>query len=160
MQQFDNVKVMFEAITPQNAQTSFELHSEVQFKPWSKTVFIDCLTPPYFANQLNIAGQLQGYYIGLQVLDEITLMDIAVAPTLQGQGLGKQILSHFMQQCRLRHGAEIWLEVRESNTVAQHLYSKFGFELIEKRKRYYQTESGTESAIIMRLSLTAKIGEE
>lgn len=157
MQQLESAAAMFEVITAQNAQTSFELHSKVQFKPWSKAVFFDCLTAPYFANQLKIAEQVQGYYIGLQVLDEITLMDIAVDPVKQGQGLGRQILMHFIQQCRLRNGAEIWLEVRESNSAAQHLYTNSGFELIEKRKKYYQTETGTESAIIMKLSLSDKM---
>jgi [ribosomal protein S18]-alanine N-acetyltransferase len=145
MQQLESLSAMFEAITAQNAQISFELHSKVQFKPWSKAVFVDCLTPPYFANQLKIAEQVHGYYIGLQVLDEITLMDIAVDP-----------VKHFIQQCRKRNGAEIWLEVRESNSAAQHLYTNSGFELIEKRKKYYQTETGTEAAIIMKLSLSDK----
>jgi ribosomal-protein-alanine N-acetyltransferase len=151
------VSAMFEAITAQNAQVSFELHRQVQFHPWSKAVFVDCLTPPYFANQLKSAEQIQGYYIGLQVLDEITLMDIAVVPAEQGKGLGRQILRHFIQQCRVRSAVEIWLEVRESNSAAQHLYVNSGFELIEKRKKYYKTETGSESAIIMKLSLSDNI---
>lgn len=151
---------MFEPISAENAQSAFILHHEVQIKPWSKGVFVDCLTSPYFANQLTKAGQLQGYYIGLQVLDEITLMDIAVVPQFQGQGLGRQILQHFITQCRLRQCAEIWLEVRESNTVAQHLYLNSGFELIEKRKGYYQTKVATESALIMRLYLVNKIEQD
>jgi [ribosomal protein S18]-alanine N-acetyltransferase len=146
----------FEPISADNAQASFNLHSKVQYKPWSKAVFVDCLSVPYFANQLIFSEHLQGYYIGLQVLDEVTLMDIAVAPQFQGQGIGKQVLQDFISQCRLRNALDIWLEVRESNTVAQQLYMSFGFELIEKRKAYYQTETGTESAMIMNLSLAEK----
>ena len=35
---------------------------------------------------------------------------------------------------------KIILEVRESNTVAQRLYKKYGFKQISKRKKYYVDE--------------------
>ena len=35
---------------------------------------------------------------------------------------------------------KIILEVRESNTVAQRLYKKYGFKKISKRKKYYVDE--------------------
>jgi [ribosomal protein S18]-alanine N-acetyltransferase len=143
----------FEPLTPENAQASFDLHANVQINPWSTAIFIDCLSSPYFAYQLVERRDLLGYYIGLQVLDEVTLMDIAIDPQKQGQGLGKQLLANFISQVRLRNGVDIWLEVRESNIAAQHLYTKMGFDIIEKRKAYYQTKTGTESALIMKLTL-------
>ena len=39
------------------------------------------------------------------------------------------------------------LEVRKSNSAAQGLYSKFGFEIIGERKRYYS--DNREDALIM-----------
>lgn len=146
---------MFEELSLQNAQDSFKIHRTVQHNPWSEAVFLDCLTPPYFAYKLCVSGKLQGYYIGLQVLDEITLMDIAVAGEYQSQGVGRCILAHFIEQCRLRKGTEIWLEVRESNIAAHQLYISLGFTLIEKRKDYYPSKDGAEAALIMKLALIA-----
>ncbi|MGO4893985.1 ribosomal protein S18-alanine N-acetyltransferase [Flavobacterium sp. W21_SRS_FM6] len=145
---------MFEPLTPQNALACYAIHAEVQYKPWSKAVFMDCLSPPYFAFQYLKSQQLQGYYVAMQVLDEVTLMDIAVSPRLQGLGIGRHILTSFIEQCHVRQAADIWLEVRESNAAAKQLYTSAGFTVIEKRKAYYQTDSGNEAAIIMKLNLS------
>lgn len=143
----------FIPVHPSAAETCFLLHQSSQYNPWSVTVFMDCLRPPYFAYQLTSKDKLFGYYIGLQVLDEITLMDISVVPALQGKGWGKRLLGDFLQQCKVRAGKEVWLEVRETNEPAIRLYQANDFELIEKRKGYYQTARGTETALIMRLLL-------
>ena len=143
-------------LTTQHIEQGYQVHSSEQPSPWSKSVFSDCLTSPYFAYQLSLNEQLQGYYIGLQVLDEITLMDIALKSEYQGQGWGKRLLDDFISQCRLRKGSEIWLEVRESNVPAISLYTAAGFELIEKRKAYYETAAGVEAVLIMRLILRGR----
>ncbi|WP_340680415.1 ribosomal protein S18-alanine N-acetyltransferase [Paraglaciecola sp.] len=143
-------------LTSEYLEQAYHVHQTEQPSPWSKAVFNDCLTHPYFAYQLILDGQLQGYYIGLQVLDEITLMDIAINSQYQGQGWGKTLLADFIDQCRHRKGVEVWLEVRESNVPAIGLYSAAGFALIDKRKAYYEIESGTESALIMKLALKGR----
>lgn len=135
---------------------AYRVHSTEQPGAWSQAVFSDCLIEPYFAYQLVLDGELQGYYIGLQVLDEITLMDIAICSHYQGQGWGKFLLDDFIEQCRGRNGHEVWLEVRESNIPAINLYSSVGFELIEKRKAYYETNVGSEAALVMRLALRGR----
>jgi ribosomal protein S18 acetylase RimI-like enzyme len=43
-----------------------------------------------------------------------------------------------------------FLEVRESNLVAQELYRKFGYEETGRRQRYYKDND--EDAILMNLS--------
>jgi ribosomal-protein-alanine N-acetyltransferase len=49
------------------------------------------------------------------------------------------------------HGAwECFLEVGESNAAAQALYARAGFLPVGRRKDYYETERGRESAIVMR----------
>jgi ribosomal-protein-alanine N-acetyltransferase len=143
-------------LTLEHLDQAYKVHSTEQPGSWSQAVFADCLSSPYFAYQLVLDGQLQGYYIGLQVLDEITLMDIAIHSQYQGQGWGKTLLHDFIEQCQLRKGAEVWLEVRESNVPAISLYSAAGFALIDKRKAYYETGSGTESALIMKLVLRGR----
>ena len=144
---------IFNAVTPSLSQACFNLHLQGQYSPWSRKIFNDCLTPPYFADCLTINGQVVGYYIAMPVLDEVTLMDIVVDKSHQGNGFGKILLQHFIQQCTQRKAVQLWLEVRESNKAAITLYEKQNFVLIEQRKNYYPSANGKEDALIMGLYL-------
>ncbi|MFT6778270.1 MAG: ribosomal-protein-alanine N-acetyltransferase [Paraglaciecola sp.] len=143
------MKLEFSPLTPFNSSPYFELHEQGQFSPWSQRVFEDCLTKPYFAFSLDQDSQPLGYYIGMTILDEVTLMDIVVSGAYQGNGLGQSLLDHFMDQCNQNNIQQIWLEVRESNAVAIHLYDNAGFILVEQRVNYYPSAKGKEDALIM-----------
>jgi len=139
----------FSPLTIHNSDPYFELHKQGQFSPWSRRIFEDCLTKPYFAYSLDQDCQPLGYYIGMTVLDEVTLMDIVVGASHQGKGLGKSLLQHFMDQCNQNNIQQIWLEVRESNAAAINLYDNAGFILVEQRVNYYPSATGKEDALIM-----------
>ena len=143
--------LLFTSVTPNFNQECFDLHQQGQFSPWSKRIFEDCLTHPYFANCLLVNNQLAGYYIGMSVLDEVTLMDIVISKPFQGKGYGKKLLEHFIDECNHKKAVQLWLEVRESNEVAIYLYEQQGFVLIEQRKNYYPPTDGKEDALIMGL---------
>jgi ribosomal-protein-alanine N-acetyltransferase len=140
---------VFSPLTPQNSDPYFELHKLGQFSPWSRKIFEDCLTKPYFAYSLDQESQPLGYYIGMTVLDEVTLMDIVVSAAHQGNGLGKSLLQHFLEQCNQNKIQQVWLEVRESNAAAITLYDNAGFILVEQRVNYYPSAKGKEDALIM-----------
>ncbi len=80
-------------------------------------------------------------------VDEGHITTIAIAPEYRGQGIGELLLNGLIDH-GLDLGAErLTLEVRISNTIAQQLYLKYGFEPVGKRKRYY-TDNG-EDAMLM-----------
>mgnify|MGYP002774060262 FL=1 len=84
-----------------------------------------------------------GFLAIQQLVGESEITNIAVKKAHQGEGWGSQLLAH------LDHvDFPIFLEVRASNTSAQALYQKFGFEVIGKRQRYYHEP--VEDAIIMK----------
>lgn len=84
-----------------------------------------------------------GFLVIQQLVGELEITNIAVKKARQGEGWGSQLLAH------LDHvDFPIFLEVRASNTSAQALYQKFGFEVIGKRQRYYHEP--VEDAIIMK----------
>lgn len=84
-----------------------------------------------------------GFLAIQQLVGELEITNIAVKKAHQGEGWGSQLLEH------LDHvDFPIFLEVRASNTSAQALYQKFGFEVIGKRQRYYHEP--VEDAIIMK----------
>jgi ribosomal-protein-alanine N-acetyltransferase len=139
----------FSPLTMQNSEPYFDLHKQGQFSPWSRKIFEDCLIKPYFAFSLDQDSDPLGYYIGMTVLDEVTLMDIVVSNAYQGNGLGKSLLRHFMDQCNRNNIQQVWLEVRESNAAAIKLYDAAGFILVEQRVNYYPSAKGKEDALIM-----------
>lgn len=57
------------------------------------------------------------------------------------------MLAGLIEAALLRRAAEITLEVRVSNTVAQNLYRKYMFIVVGERKRYYRDND--EDALIM-----------
>jgi ribosomal-protein-alanine N-acetyltransferase len=72
------------------------------------------------------------------ITDEVHISTIAVHPDWQGRHLGELLLFAMLRQA-VRKGAQITtLEVRVSNTLAQNLYRKYGFEIVTRRKGYYR----------------------
>ena len=143
----------FIRLTSANYRSAYEIHIGAHFSPWSEAIFCDCLDGQYAGFSLEQDNKLMGYYLSLFVLDEVTLMDITVAPDSRGKGYGKVLIEHLVEQCRAKNITGIWLEVRRSNTVAIELYESSGFVLVEHRENYYPAAQGHEDALIMTLTL-------
>ncbi len=95
---------------------------------------------------------LSGFCIFSTVADEAELLQIAIAPELQRQGLAKKLLKLSIEAIEQQDITRIMLEVRDSNGSALSLYKKAGFILDGKRKGYYPPkEKGgqREDAILM-----------
>lgn len=80
-------------------------------------------------------------------LEEGHITVIAVDPPYRGRGIGELLLNSLIDASFEMGSTALTLEVRDSNTVAQQLYLKYGFLPAGKRKRYY-TDNG-EDAVIM-----------
>lgn len=100
----------------------YAIEQLAQSHPMSKSVMLSCLSKRYFNARLFVDEQLAGFYIGEFVLDESSLIEICIHPDFQGQGLGRQLLAHYIEQAKSKGGMSCWLEVRESNTAAFKLY--------------------------------------
>ena len=80
------------------------------------------------------------------VCGEGQITNIAVHPDFRKHGIGKKILSEMIKNATDSGAQSMTLEVRQSNEVAQKLYSGFGFKNVGMRKRYY---SDGENALLM-----------
>lgn len=138
------------------ALAAHSIHCEAQYAPWSEATFLDCTTAPYECWVMACDGQVIGFVILLVVLDEVTLMDIAISAELRGQGAGKRMLDFVINRCKQLNASSFFLEVRESNLAAHTLYVNSGFELLERRKGYYPTTDGREDALMMSLPISAE----
>ncbi|PKO07293.1 MAG: ribosomal-protein-alanine N-acetyltransferase [Chloroflexi bacterium HGW-Chloroflexi-3] len=81
------------------------------------------------------------------ILDEAHIGTIAIHPEFQKRGLGQQFLAYICKQLISEKITKIFLEVRQSNSAAIHLYQKFGFTIDGERKHYYRDNN--ETAILM-----------
>lgn len=82
-------------------------------------------------------------YIGFRVYDnQAEMMNFAVLPDHQNEGLGTELLTHTTNYLIDLKVKMIALEVRKSNKKAQHIYEKLGFNVSHIRKKYYENEDG------------------
>ncbi len=90
---------------------------------------------------------LIGYSGMWHIADEAHISTIAVHPDWRGKKLGELLVWSMIRQAIRQQASQVTLEVRVSNTVAQNLYYKYGFEILGTRKGYYRDNS--EDAYMM-----------
>jgi ribosomal-protein-alanine N-acetyltransferase len=139
----------------QDVDDVLALEQSVFPQPWSRANFTDSLTSGYDAWVLRDAhGALHGYYLLMPAVDEAHLLDVAVAASLQGRGLGRYLLDKAAARARGLGMESILLEVRPSNTRALDVYRRYGYVEIGRRRAYYPAHQGQrEDAIVMRYTL-------
>jgi ribosomal-protein-alanine N-acetyltransferase len=93
------------------------------------------------------AGPIVGYGGLWLMVDDAHITAIAVDPAHRGQGVGELLLNALIDGAFELEAKLLTLEVRVSNTAAQQLYVKYGFQPAGTRPRYY-TDNG-EDALIM-----------
>jgi len=100
-------------------------------------------------------GKLAAYYLGQDVLDEVHIMQVAVAPQFRRQGLGSRLMQHEVERKRKAGMSQMLLEVRDSNRAAQQLYISLGFQIVGRRDGYYAPLENhpPEDALLMSFSL-------
>jgi len=124
------------------------LEASLQAFPWSRGNFADSLAAGHSVWVLRRGGELLGFSVVMQVIDEAHLLNIGVAARHQGHGHGARLLSQAMERARLVGATRLFLEVRPSNERAVELYRHFGFRQIGLRKAYYPGADGREDALV------------
>lgn len=125
--------------------------------PWTQGNFIDSLAAEYAAfvlrdSQGDGEARLLGYFLAMQGVDEMHLLNITVDPQQQGRGLARQMLDALCRLCRERACPQLWLEVRQGNLRARAVYRRYGFAEVGLRRGYYPAAQGArEDAVLMSL---------
>ncbi len=145
---------LLRSATPADIPAMLQIEQSANSHPWSEGTFNTCFSERYFnAVLMDDDDAIIGFYIGEKVAVEASLFNIGVAPKVQGQGYGQQLLQHFIAQAQDLEALDCWLEVRQSNRNAIKLYEKCGFIQTGLRPGYYPTATGREDAILMALPL-------
>lgn len=98
-------------------------------------------------------GHITGVCVAMQGVDEVHLLNIAVARGCQGQGLAVWMLAQLDAWCQSLKCQVIWLEVRPSNQPALALYQAQRYAQVAVRKDYYPAVAGREDALVMKRDL-------
>jgi ribosomal-protein-alanine N-acetyltransferase len=95
--------------------------------------------PADWLRRLNLVkpGPVLGYAGSWLLVDDAHVATIAVDPDWRGRGLGELLLASLLQRAMALGARRATLEVRVSNRAAQALYVKYGFQILERRRRYY-----------------------
>lgn len=99
-----------------------------------------------------LGGEVAGYVVTTGPGEAVDLLRIAVRPDHQRRGLAGILLTAAMAAARAELGAaRMLLEVSHTNDPAVRLYHGHGFEVIDRRRRYYPDGS---DALVMERHLT------
>jgi len=148
-----NTTVEFLPMNLREIEAVAALEACVQQFPWSAGNFADSIKAGHSCWVIRVGGDLVGFHIVMPVLDEAHLLNLAIAPAQQGQGLGARLLRQAMATARENGAASMLLEVRPSNEQAVKLYRHFGFQEIGRRRDYYPSLTGREDALVFRKEL-------
>ncbi|MDI9642056.1 MAG: ribosomal protein S18-alanine N-acetyltransferase [Archaeoglobaceae archaeon] len=98
----------------------------------------------------DIGNKIVGYVVTMD-LDQFRgkIVSLAVRKEFRGSGIGEYLMKRAIERLKEKGKKEIALEVRVSNKIAQKLYEKLGFKIVETIPGYY---SDGEDAYYMVLS--------
>ena len=144
------LEARLEALTVDDLDAVIAMEQSVYGHPWTVGNFKDALASGYAAQRLLAGSTLIGYFVAMKVIDEMHLLNITVSLDYRNQGWAKLMLEALALWARGQGCEWLWLEVRESNHRAIHVYRSHGFKQVGLRKDYYPVGRGQrEAALVM-----------
>lgn len=101
-----------------------------------------------------IAGFVVTEFNSATMRNAVNIVDIAVAPELQGQGIGRTLMEQVEETALKNEFDTVTLQVRKGNAKARGLYESMGFRDMGEEKKYYRDG---ESAIEMKKYLNPTV---
>jgi ribosomal-protein-alanine N-acetyltransferase len=93
---------------------------------------------------------IMGFWV---MAGEAHIITIAVRPARRRQGIAEALLIAAIELAVSLRAHLMTLEVRQSNTAAQAMYRKYGFDVTGTRKKYYN-DNGEDAVIMSTETLT------
>ncbi len=140
--------MIIEKMTSEHLASVMRIERESFTHPWSEESFLSELNKP--TSHLFVAtdnNEVVGYAVLDLVLDEGSLLIIAVDKNHRKKGIAKALISVLEDVAKEKELSFITLEVRASNESAINLYTSQGFTEVAVRKNYYSKP--IEDAVLM-----------
>ncbi len=154
----------FRPLTELDVAQVIEVERSCYSHPWSENNMRGCFGEHYhnIACCRRVVGQrhherdeIIAYAFVTVVLDEAQLLNLCVRPGNRSGGVGEALLTEVIRVVLEKQAETMFLEVRESNSVAVALYRKLGFNEVGIRKGYYPLGRSREDAIVMALDIVS-----
>ncbi len=139
--------VVIREMTADDGSAVAEVERQAAVDPWSESLFEAELGQPnrcwlvaVVEEQTSVAADgknVVGFAGAMTVDHDAHIMNIAVAPNRQREGVARLLLTELLGTVEGRGARAATLEVRADNTSALHLYRRFGFEEVGRRPGYY-----------------------
>ncbi len=152
----------FAVIAEGDIDSILEIEEQSFGKPWSRTSFLEELSCRDSYNyrvrlspdcedrkQDDGYGRIIAYICFRMITDEVHILKIAVAPEWRCCGVGFRVLEKCLSMGAEKGAVSSFLEVGSCNGKAIALYNKFGFNVIGKRRGYYQG-TGEDALVLMK----------
>ena len=148
--------VLMEMI-PAHLDRVIKIEMAVFSSPWTRRDFeFACNRKNGFCRVVMVECEIAGYVVGFLIGREFHLVNLAIAPDFQRNGLGRKTLKAVFDLLE-KMVQVVSLEVRMSNCAAIDLYKKMGFETIAIRKAYYTHPR--EDALVMLKPLNTRLSD-
>ncbi|SFV67471.1 Ribosomal-protein-S18p-alanine acetyltransferase [hydrothermal vent metagenome] len=119
--------------------------------PWSDKQLEESLNIySKFSRVIVKNDEVVAYVFIIVTLDEAEILNIAVDKEYQKQSIATYLLKEVIKELKAKNIKKIFLEVRNSNLIAQELYKKLNFIVFGKREKYY---SNGEDALLFQLNI-------
>jgi ribosomal-protein-alanine N-acetyltransferase len=82
-----------------------------------------------------------GFSLYRTIADDSELLLLAVFPDSQGRGVGRILLTEFIDRSKKFGASRVHLEVRDGNSAIE-LYQSVGFVPVGRRRKYYRGRNG------------------
>lgn len=141
--------LIFRAMTLEDIPAIIAIEKEAFTSPWTAEAFRNELTNNMFARYMVMEYDdvIIGYGGMWIIIDEAHVTNIALRADYRGLGLSHLLMVELQRTAAFLGASKMTLEVRVTNSLAQSLYRKHGFEPSGIRPRYY-SDNG-EDALIM-----------
>ena len=97
-------------------------------------------------------GEIEGFFVGWLVADELQVLSIGVAGAARRRGVGSSFLRIVLEEAQAEGATTATFELRDDNAPALGLYRRLGFCEVGRRGRYYA--DGT-AAVLMQYDYAA-----
>lgn len=146
--------IRYRRMTPEDVEAVHAIEVEAFTMPWTLDSFHYEMRENNFAYYVvaeDEIGTIVGFCGMWIVIDSAQITNVAVTEKARGQGIGEELMREAMRVAKKQNVEIMSLEVRVSNTVAQNLYRKLGFQEGGIRKGYYADNH--EDALVMWVKL-------
>ncbi len=137
--------ITFRNMVLEDIEQVIAIENSVYTNPWPASAFEPSLLESAYV--LDFAGVIVGFVICIVVIEECTIINVAISPDHQRCGYGRLLFNELLQTLSERDIQLYYLDVRESNIAARKLYEGLGFKRIALRKSYYSHPD--EDAVVM-----------